>query len=107
MDVLRRSCFDCHSQETRWPWYSHLPLIRPQLEKHVIQGRLHLNFSHWDANPDQSEQEDLIAGICDTARMRLMPLPGYLVLHPFARPTEADVQVLCEWSKEALTSSRS
>lgn len=59
MGVLRKSCFDCHSQQTRWPWYSHLPLIGAELEKDVVQGRRHMNLSEWNTHSDASEQADL------------------------------------------------
>lgn len=98
MGVLRRSCFDCHSQQTRWPWYSHLPVIGPELEKDVIQGRRHLNLSEWNKQAETSEQADLIAGICETVKMHLMPLPKYLLLHPFARVSDAEAKAVCEWS---------
>jgi hypothetical protein len=101
MGVLRNSCFDCHSQQTRWPWYSRLPVIGNEVERDVSQGRLHMNFSDWDRDADAMEQADLIAGLCETVKMRLMPLPKYLLLHPFARVSEADAQAVCEWSKKA------
>jgi hypothetical protein len=101
MNVLRNSCFDCHSHQTRWPWYSHLPVIGPELEKHVTQGRLHMNLSEWDHEADAGEQADLIAGLCETVKMRLMPLPRYLLLHPFARVSDSDAQLVCDWSKKA------
>jgi hypothetical protein len=101
MAVLRRSCYDCHSQETRWPWYSRLPGIGRELEKHVTQGRLHMNLSEWDAGADATEQADLVAGTCETVKMRLMPLAQYLWLHPMSRVSEADTKTLCEWSAKA------
>jgi hypothetical protein len=101
MGVLRNSCFDCHSHQTRWPWYSRLPVIGAELERDVIQARLHMNFSDWERDADASEQADLIAGLCETVKMRLMPLPRYLLLHPFARVSDADARVVCEWSAKA------
>jgi hypothetical protein len=101
MAVLRKSCFDCHSHQTRWPWYSHLPIIRNEVEKDVTQGRLHLNFSDWDEDADVLEQADLIAGLCETVKMGLMPLPKYLLLHPLARVSDADAQTVCQWSAKA------
>ena len=101
MGVLRKSCFDCHSQQTRWPWYSRLPVIGTEVERDVTQGRLHMNFSDWNRDADAMEQADLIAGLCETLKMRLMPLPKYLLLHPFARVSYAEAQAVCEWSKKA------
>jgi hypothetical protein len=98
MEVLRRSCFDCHSQQTRWPWYSRLPVIGSEVERDVRQGRLHMNLSDWNRDADVMEQADLISGLCETVRMRLMPLPKYLLLHPFARVSEAEAQVVCDWA---------
>src|SRR4051812_11275680 len=53
--ILETSCGDCHSEQTRWPWYSHLPVIGKQLEEHVRAGRAELDFSDWQSHIAASE----------------------------------------------------
>jgi hypothetical protein len=49
--ILRRACYDCHSNETVWPWYAHVAPVSWLLHRDVVEGRRHLNFSEWDQVP--------------------------------------------------------
>jgi hypothetical protein len=95
--VLARSCADCHTNRTSWPWYSHVAPASWFVIDHVNHGRRHLNFSDW-SRYDRRESADLLRQVCRTARAGTMPLPSYTLLHPRARLTPHDVQTLCEWS---------
>ncbi len=96
--ILRDSCHDCHTSQTRWPWYSHLPLIGAELEKHVRDGRTQLDLSDWQSHIDASEREDKLESMCIQAKARKMPMPQYLILHPGARMSEDDIETLCKWT---------
>ncbi|MGD9546032.1 MAG: heme-binding domain-containing protein [Candidatus Krumholzibacteriia bacterium] len=86
--VLARSCFDCHSHETKWPWYSYVAPVSYLVVHDVKEGREHLNFSDWKGGPK-------VAGeILDEVATGEMPLGIYLPLHPEARLTGADLNVL-------------
>ena len=95
--VLARSCNDCHTQQTRLPWYSRVAPASWLLADHVREGREHLNFSDWAAY-DAEEQDLLLQNICRTARRGVMPLPSYLYVHRDARLSQGDVKTLCEWA---------
>jgi Haem-binding domain len=96
--ILRDSCYDCHSAHTKWPWYSHLPFIGTELEKHVKGGRTELDLSDWQGHIDASEREDKLEDMCIQATARKMPVPQYLMLHPQARPSDAEIETLCKWT---------
>ncbi len=109
--ILEQSCSDCHSEKTRWPWYSHLPVIGSQMEEHVRSGRLQLDLSDWKGHIEASEAEDKLESMCIQAKARKMPLGPYMLLHPQARLSDNEVQTLCEWTTlertrpESLTSA--
>jgi hypothetical protein len=95
-DVLRRACADCHSHETEWPWYSKISPISWFVARHVTDGRAKLNLSDWTSSLDQMEE------IYDSIAKSKMPLPGYSVMHPGARLSQADRDVLRTWVDGAM-----
>jgi hypothetical protein len=99
MSALRRACFDCHSNETRWPWYSALPVASWLIEHDVSEGRARLNFSRW-TQYNRFDRADLLDKACEKATAREMPVWQYRVLHRESRLTEGDVAALCAWGRE-------
>jgi cytochrome c len=99
MSTVRRACFDCHSDETRWPWYAGMPMASWFIERDVKAGRGQVNFSRWTQyNPfDRADMLDRICGLATTGNMP--PLP-YRVLHAEARLSETDVVELCAWTRQ-------
>lgn len=95
--VLGRACMDCHSNQTRWPWYSNVAPASWFVADHVDHGRRHLNFSTW-ARYDRDRAEHLMGDICKEVKSGTMPMPSYLLLHPGAKLTPQDVKTLCDWS---------
>lgn len=101
--ILRRACADCHSHETKWPWYARVSPISWMMAWHVKDGREKLNFSDWSGlSKDQAEE------IFDSVAKGKMPMQGYLLLHPDARLSEADQETLQVWAdgKLAMTAPR-
>jgi hypothetical protein len=82
MDTFYRSCADCHSHETKWPWYSYLAPISWRVIEHVDKGRAHFNIS----TPDMGDADEA----AETVQYGTMPLPDYLWLHPDARLSKQD-----------------
>jgi Haem-binding domain len=97
--VLRRACYDCHSNETKWPWYAHVAPMSWLLSAHVRSGRGDVNFSEWPAL-DTELQALAFDDIRKQIEQRKMPLWSYLLLHPEARLTEADRRTLLGWARE-------
>lgn len=83
-----RSCGDCHSNDTVWPWYSQIPIVSGFIRRHVEEGRQKLNVSEW-GTPLQGEHAEHVA---DTAQRGSMPPASYLLLHPDARMDAAAMQ---------------
>ena len=85
-ELAVRACFDCHSNQTTWPWYSHVAPISWFLQNHVDGGREHLNFSQWDAKAPQRAAKHAAREV----RGGDMPLSTYTWMHPAARLTDAE-----------------
>ena len=96
--ILRRSCFDCHSHETRYPWYSKVSPFNWFLAGHIEDGRREVNFSVWNTYSTEQKVRKL-EEICDVIESAEMPLPSYLWIHWDASLSKENGQVLCEWAK--------
>lgn len=96
MEVLRRSCYDCHSNETVWPWYSRVAPFSWFVAHHVEEGRVRLNFSEWGSYSPQRQAHAAMESY-EEAHEGGMPLGSYLWLHPEAALSEADQKVLAGW----------
>ena len=97
LSILERSCFACHSNETKWPWYSWVAPVSWIVSNHVAEGRHHLNFSVWP-NSDPEAQIKFNQEINHEVSTREMPLTSYLLLHSEAQLSDADRQKLLDWS---------
>ena len=97
--ILHRGCFDCHSNETVWPWYSEFAPVSWLVARDVAHGRRHLNFSTWDR---YEEDPGTVAEKLDKIRMFVnaekMPLWFYLPMHSSARLTPADREAIARWA---------
>jgi hypothetical protein len=100
-EVLERACRDCHSNDTRWPWYSNVAPVSWFVIDHVNHGRSHFNYSDW-AQYDRTDAQRLIRNSCDFARKGSMPLPSYLWMHGHARLDAQDIEALCNWTSRML-----
>lgn len=99
VEILERSCGDCHSHRTRWPWYAYVAPMSWLVAHHVEEGRQHLNLSRWGELADYRRFKTL-EEICDEVESKDMPLPIYTPLHPETKLTDADVRALCDWTQE-------
>jgi hypothetical protein len=104
--VLEKACQNCHSQRTEWPLYSYLPIVSWVLEKDVAEARQHMDLSHWDRYSAE-EKRDLLARIGTEVRNRQMPPPRYTMLHPEARLSGPEIQVIYDWTKAQRHALRS
>ena len=96
--ILQQSCGDCHSHNTRWPWYSNVAPVSWMVIDDVNEGRRELNFSDW-ARYDAKRQMKKLEQICEEAREGGMPLISYTWAHAGTRLTPDQRQTLCDWSK--------
>jgi hypothetical protein len=98
--VLRRACYDCHSNETVWPWYSQVAPASWLLARDVRAGRRHVNFSEWKSLPPEKADKKR-RGCGEQVRKGEMPLWFYVPLHPDARLTDADKALIVSWARGA------
>ena len=95
--ILERSCADCHSHMTRWPWYSNLAPVSWLVAQDVKEAREELNFSKWaDYPPERAEHK--LEEICEMVGDGEMPLRTYVFTHEEAALSGTDRSRLCEWS---------
>jgi cytochrome c len=96
--VLEAKCADCHSSNTEWPLYSKVAPGSWLVERDVHAGRTELNLSEWQRYSVET-QIDLLTRIGSEARNAQMPLKQYLILHPQARLTGEEQELLYVWTK--------
>jgi len=94
--LARDACYDCHSNETDWPWYAYVAPVSWWIVDHVNDGRRHLNFSEWD-KPNEDADE-----IISQVATGEMPFPDYLRLHPEARLSSEETQDLIDGLSRTL-----
>jgi hypothetical protein len=97
--VLERSCRNCHSRQTVWPWYSYVAPASWLIEKDVRDGRTHFDMSRWEEYTPQ-ERSRVLAEISVMVRNHEMPLSRYTVLHPEARLSDQEVQAIDQWGHQ-------
>ncbi|MCF7823815.1 MAG: heme-binding domain-containing protein [Candidatus Marinimicrobia bacterium] len=96
--ILVESCFDCHSNETKWPWYSRIAPGSFLITHDVIEGREHLNFSDF-SNLNAFDSTDIAEEIIEVLDEGEMPILPYLLLHPDASLSDSETRVLKDWAK--------
>lgn len=96
--VLERSCRDCHSYNTRWPWYSRVAPISWWLAGHVNDGRRHFNASTW-GTLEPAKASHALEEVCEVVQQGEMPLPSYLIAHREAAVSAEAAARICEWTQ--------
>ncbi len=99
--IFKRSCYDCHSNHTTWPWYSSVAPASWLVADDVASGRKKMNFSDWTAL-SESKRESRLNEICEEIKADEMPLPKYLILHGDAKLSQADKDIICAWVEREL-----
>lgn len=94
--LLRTACYDCHSHETAYPWYTSVAPISWWIRHHINEGRDHLNFSTW-AQYDPEKQKDKLEDAEDEIREGEMPLSSYTLVHKAAKLSDDQRKVLADW----------
>lgn len=97
--VLRRACYDCHSNETVWPWYSNVAPISWLLARDVREGRRELNFSAWNAYDAKKQAKKLKETAKEVAKGGMPPWL-YTAMHPHAALSQIDAERLRAWTAE-------
>jgi hypothetical protein len=104
--ILRHACYDCHSNETRWPWYSHIAPISWAIAHHVDLARQEINFSEWDEYFPRTRERKL-EWMQRALHKEVMPPWSYRLMHPGARLSNDDRARLKQWIDTELARSAS
>ena len=96
--VLARSCNDCHSNQTKYPWYSYVTPFNWFLADHIEEGRHEVNFSVWNTYSKEKKVRKL-SEVCEQVEQGAMPLPSYLWIHRSAALSASEVDLLCNWAR--------
>jgi hypothetical protein len=97
--ILRRACYDCHSNETQWPWYGRIAPVSWLLARDVREGRAELNFSTWNQYSTQQRVKKLKESWEEVAEGEMPPW-FYLPVHRDARLSADDRTLLRQWARE-------
>ncbi|WP_315817484.1 heme-binding domain-containing protein [Paraflavitalea speifideaquila] len=98
-DLLKRSCNDCHTNHTRYPWYTNIQPVGWWMQEHVEDGKRNLNFSEFGTYKPK-DQDHIMEEIIEVIEKNEMPLNSYLWMHGEAKLSEEDKEVLIAWAKQ-------
>lgn len=104
-ELATRACFDCHSNESKRYWYSHLPIAAQLLNQHIKEGREELNFSEWIAGREQEEGNEAAEKVYEPkhyAEHEPAFMPSYAAMHKKAQLSENEKKLLAEGLKQSL-----
>ncbi|MBF0596782.1 heme-binding domain-containing protein [Faecalibacter rhinopitheci] len=97
--IVKRSCYDCHSFETNYPWYANVSPVSWWIKGHINEGRKFINFSIWETYANEEKSRKLLNSLA-YIKPDMMPLPSYISQHPEAKLSVEDKKILNEWMME-------
>jgi len=100
MQVLRTSCYDCHSNKTQYPWYSQITPGNFWLANHISDGKKVLNFSEF-GSLSQRKMRSKLSSVAEQVQKREMPLQSYLFIHRNARLSDSQIKMVTNWADSA------
>lgn len=95
--ILKNACYDCHSHETEYPWYSNVAPVSWWLKDHIDEGREHLNFSEW-ASYDAERKAHKLEELAEEVEEKEMPLESYTWAHSESKLSDEERQALVDWA---------
>jgi hypothetical protein len=95
--IMARSCNDCHSHKTVYPWYSNVAPVSWWMRNHINDARRHLNVSEF-ATYAPKKQEHKLGEVCEQVRSGEMPLPSYLIIHRSSALSQSEIDAICAWT---------
>jgi hypothetical protein len=97
--ILAQSCYDCHSNHTKYPWYNNVAPVSFLISSHIRQGKENLNLSDWDSYT-RTEKNHKLEEIIEVTEDDKMPLMQYAWIHPEARLTREQKEAILEWARQ-------
>lgn len=105
LTILKTSCFDCHSNNTNYPWYSNIQPVAWFLNRHIVEGKAELNFDEF-GNYSKRRQQSKLKAIVNQVKDGEMPLSSYKLLHKKARLSGKERSMITKWFMEKYDASR-
>jgi uncharacterized protein YxeA len=96
--ILKQTCFDCHSNVTTYPWYFNITPVNYWMAEHVEHGKGELNFSDWSTYSIK-RKEHKMEEVWEEVKKKEMPLESYTWTHGDANLSDAQIEVLVTWAK--------
>ena len=103
LDIFKNACYDCHSNNTRYPWYVYIQPMGWMMARHVRNGKENLNFSDFGSY-SQRKQANKLRAIEKSIKEGSMPLSSYTIMHTDARLSVEDKKVITDWVSNARDS---
>lgn len=97
--MFRSACYDCHSNQTAYPWYQKISPVSWYLNNHIQKGKAAVNFSVFKSL-EKADRIGLLVETCEVVEAGTMPIQSYLLLHKEARLTPENCDALCQWTEE-------
>ena len=97
--MLQTSCYDCHSNNTKYVWYDYIQPARAIVENHIKNAKEDLNFNEWGTYTNR-KQERLLNSIKEQIETKQMPLSSYTLMHKDAKLNDEQIKTLTNWLKE-------
>ena len=99
LEILKTSCFDCHSSKTNYPWYNNITPVNYWLASHVKDGKKHLDFSNWSSY-SLKRKEHKMDELYEEVEKGEMPLNSYTWTHSEANLTQSQIDAIVAWGKK-------
>lgn len=97
--ILFNACYDCHSNNTQYPWYFTVTPINFRIKAHIDEGKEHLNFSEW-SNYNKNQKAHALEEVIEVLEKKEMPLKTYVWLHNEGKLTEENAKTVIDWAKK-------
>ena len=94
--ILKTSCYDCHSNQSKYPWYTNIAPVSWFVKKHINEGREYFNFSEWNSLTAK-KQAHIIEECAEEVEEGEMPLSNYLLMHSEAELSKEQTKLLVEY----------
>jgi len=97
--LLKNACYDCHSNETKYPWYSYVAPVSWLISRDIRLGREELNFSKWESL-SKMDKAKMLEEIVDEIESGAMPMSIYILMHPEAKLAMSDRDMIMNWADD-------
>ncbi len=97
--ILKESCYDCHSNVTRYPWYNNITPVNYWLASHINDGKKHFNVSDWVGN-SVKRKDHKMEELVEMVEKKYMPIDSYTLVHSQAKLSDDQIKAVADWAKQ-------